>query len=168
MPLKSYFIRHFYDKYRDIILFNKNIIIAAIVTAVIDVLIVGYAVTLYPNGYFLISAISLIADFAIYNALFIALFFVDNRKRYVGAGGKMNKQKIKEDGKKLITALGISEFGYLATKFLSTYIMFAYTPLGGSQISIITTILAWVTYLTSANILIKKQHFFNNVDKSHI
>jgi hypothetical protein len=135
---------------------------------VVDVLIVGYAVTLYPNDPFLVSAISLIADFAIYNSLFIFLFFVDNRKRYVGAGGKVNKQKIKEDGKKLITALGISEFGYLTTKFLSTYMMFAYTFLGGSQISIITTILAWLTYLTSANVMIKKQRFFNNVDKNNV
>jgi hypothetical protein len=135
---------------------------------VIDVLIVGFAVTLYPNDPFLISAISLIADFAIYNALFIFLFFVDNRKRYVDAGGKVNKQKIKEDGKKLITALGISEFGYLTTKFLSTYMMFAYTLLGGPQISIITTILAWLTYLTSANIMIKRQHFFDNVDKNNV
>ena len=134
----------------------------------IDVLIVSYAVTLYPNGHFLISAISLIADFAIYNALFIVLFFVDNRKRHVDAGGKRNKQKIKEDGKKLITALGVSEFGYFTTKFLSTYIMFAYTLLRGSQISIITTILAWLNYLTSSNILIKKQHFFNDVDKNNV
>ena len=157
-----------HNKHRDIMLFNKNIIIAAIITAAIDVLIVGYAVTLYPNDPFLISAISLIADFAIYNALFIFLFFVDNRKRYVDADGKVNKQKIREDGKKLITALGISEFGYLATKFLSTYMMFSYTLLGGSQISIITTILAWLTYLTSANILIKRQHFFDNVDKNNV
>ena len=159
-----------HSKHRDTILFNKNIIIAAIITAVIDVLIVGYAVTMYPNDPFLVSAISLIADFAIYNALFIFLFFVDNRKRYVDdAVGKVNKQKIKEDGKKLITALGISEFGYLTTKFLSTYLMFAYTLLGGPQISIITTILAWLTYLTSANIMIKRQqHFFNNVDKNNI
>jgi hypothetical protein len=135
---------------------------------VIDVLIVSYAMTLYPNGYFFISAISLIADFAIYNTLFFVLFFVDNKKRYVNAGGKVNKQKIKEDGKKLITALGISEFGYLATKFLSTYMMFAYTRIEGSQISVITTILAWLTYLTSANILIKKQHFFNDVDKNNV
>jgi hypothetical protein len=135
---------------------------------VIDVLIVGFAVALYPNDPFLISAISLIADFAIYNVLFIFLFFVDNRKRYFDIGGKVNKQKIKEDGKKLITALGISEFGYLATKFLSTYMMFSYTLLGGSQISIITTILAWLTYLTSANILIKRQHFFDNVDKNNV
>ena len=134
----------------------------------IDVLIVGYAVILYPNDPFLISAVSLIADFAIYNALFIFLFFVDNKKRYVDVGGKVNKQKIKEDGKKLITALGISEFGYLTTKFLSTYMMIAYTLLGGSQISIITTILAWLTYLTSANILIKRQHFFNDVDKNNV
>jgi hypothetical protein len=62
----------------------------------------------------------------------------------------------------------MSEFGYLTTKFLSTYMMFVYAFLGGSQISIITTILAWLTYLTSANILIKRQHFFDNVDKNNV
>ena len=60
-------IRKSYSKYKDIISFNKNIIIAAIITAIADVFIVNYASVLYPTNYLLISIISLVADFLIFN-----------------------------------------------------------------------------------------------------
>ena len=75
-------IKDFYGKYNGVIRFNKNIILAAIVTAVLDIIIVSTASLVYHANYLLISLISLIADFAIYNFTFIVLFFVDNKKRY--------------------------------------------------------------------------------------
>ena len=117
-------IRKFYSKYRDIISFNKNIVIAAIITAIADVFIVNYASVLYPTNYLLISVISLVADFAIYNIFFIIFYFIDNRFKYINADGTKNKQKIKQDLKKLITIIGIAEISYLVTKLLSTYIIF--------------------------------------------
>ena len=84
MPLMdSDSIRKYYFKYKDIISFNKNIIIAAIITAIADIFIVNYVYILYPTNYFLISAISLVADFLIYNVSFILLYFVDNKSRYI-------------------------------------------------------------------------------------
>ena len=76
-------IKKSYSKYKDIISFNKNIIIAAIITAIADVFIVNYAFMLYPTNYLLISIISLVADFIIFNFSFITFYFIDNKSKYV-------------------------------------------------------------------------------------
>lgn len=154
------FIIQYYFKYRNIILFNKNILFSAIITGLIDILIVNYATVTYPNNYFLVSIISLAVDFVVYNSTFVILFFVDNRKRYVNSDGSRNKQRIVEDSRKLVTALGLAETGYLITKFLSTYVIFTAIFIEASLVSILTTLLAWIIYITCANLMMKKQQFF--------
>ena len=154
-------IRKSYSKYKDIISFNKNIIIAAIITAIADVFIVNYASVLYPTNYLLISIISLVADFLIFNIIFIILYFVDNRSKYVNPDGSKNIQKIKQDLKKLITIIGLAEISYLATKFFSTYVIFESFSIVPSVISIITTVIAWIFYIIIANIMARKQKLFH-------
>lgn len=114
-------IKKYYSKYKDIISFNKNIIIAAIVTA--DIFIVNYASIIYITDYLIISVISLVADFLIYNVSFIILYFTDNKSKYINPDGSKNNQKIKQD-LKLITIIGLAEISYLVTKFNSTYVIF--------------------------------------------
>lgn len=162
MPLMdSDSIRKYYFKYKDIISFNKNIIIAAIITAIADIFIVNYADILYPTNYFLISIISLVADFLIYNASFILSYFVDNKSRYINSDGSKNYQKIKQDLKKLITIIGLAEISYLVTKFLSTYVIFELISIDPSLISIITTMLAWIFYIIIANVMARRQKLFH-------
>jgi hypothetical protein len=112
-------IKKYYSKYKDIISFNKNIIIAAIVTA--DIFIVNYASIIYITDYLIISVISLVADFLIYNVSFIILYFTDNKSKYINPDGSKNNQKIKQD-KKTNTIIGLAEISYLVTKFNSTYV----------------------------------------------
>lgn len=163
MPLmESISIKKFYSKYRDIISFNKNIIIAAIITAIVDVFVVNYASILYHTNYLLISVISLVADFAIFNIFFIILYFIDNRSKYVNPeDGSKNNQKIKEDLKKLVTIIGFAEISYLATKFISTYVIFESFSIDPSLISIITTVIAWIFYIIIANLMARRQKLFH-------
>ena len=156
--MKLYSIYKFYSKYRDIISFNKDIIIAAIINAIANVFIVNYASIIYVTNFLLISIISIVADFLIYNVSFIILYLMDNRSKYVNhEDGNMNSQKIKQDLKKLITIIGFAEISYLGTKFLSTFISFQSLSINPSLISIITTALAWIFYLIIANIMARKQ-----------
>lgn len=153
-------ILNFYNRYKELVRFNRNIIVSAIITAISDIFIVTLASALHPNNYLLVSLLSLFADFAIYNFIFIILFFTGNRDRYIDKNGNKNTQKIKSDSLKLLTALGLSEIAYLSTKFVSTYAMFSYNKIEPSQISLITTVIAWILYLVTANIMIKKTRFF--------
>lgn len=52
-----------YFKYKNIILFNKNIILAGIIAAVADIFIMNYASSIFLSNYLIISGISLIGDF---------------------------------------------------------------------------------------------------------
>jgi hypothetical protein len=155
--MKLYSIYKFYSKYREIISFNKNIIIAAIINAIANIFIVNYASIIYVTNYLLISVISIVADFLIYNVSFIILYLIDNRSKYVNPDGNKNNQKIKQDLKKLITIIGLAEISYLATKFLLTFIIFQSLSIDPSLISIITTVLAWIFYIIIANIMARKQ-----------
>jgi hypothetical protein len=122
---------------------------------------VNYASSIFVSNYLIISGISLVGDFLIYNILFIIFYFFDNRSQYVNSYGIKNKQKLKQDLKKLITVIGFAEISYLATKFFSTFIIFELFLENPSLISVITTLLAWILYITIANIMAKNQKLFS-------
>ena len=110
-------IKTSYYKYRNTILFNKNLILAGIIAAVADIFIVNYASRLFVSNYLIISGISLVGDFLIYNILFIIFYFFDNRSQYINSYGIKIKQKIKKDLKKLITIIGFAETFFLLNFF---------------------------------------------------
>lgn len=153
------FINNFYLKYKSIIHFNKNILIAAVITAILDVVIVVYVSAIYSHNSLLISMISLVADFAIFNSTFVFMFYLSNRHRYFNDDGMFDNRKLRQESVKLVTTLGISEIIYLFTKFTFTYLFFSYSIVDSSQISIITTVLAWILYIVTANIMIKRTKF---------
>jgi len=118
---------------------------------------VNYASRLFVSNYLIISGISLVGDFLIYNILFISFYFFDNRSQYINSYGIKNKQKIKQDLKKLITVIGFAEISYIITKFFSTFIIFELFLENPSVISVITTLLAWILYIIIANIMAKNR-----------
>ena len=112
--MKLCHISKFYSKYRDIISFNKNIVIAAIINAIANVFIVNYISIIYVTNYLLISIISIVADFLIYNISFVILYLIDNRSKYINPlDGSKNNQKIKQDLKRLLTILLLNFFRLL-------------------------------------------------------
>lgn len=117
----------------------------------------NYASRLFVSNYLIISGISLVGDFLIYNILFISFYFFDNRSQYINSYGIKNKQKIKQDLKKLITVIGFAEISYIITKFFSTFIIFELFLENPSLISVITTLLAWILYIIIANIMAKNR-----------
>jgi hypothetical protein len=136
-------IKDFYLKYRNVIHYNKNLAISAIITAIADIAIVTLAVSIFEN-YLLISSISLVVDFIVFNSIFIVLLYKDNI---------IKKERLRQDSMKFLTTLGLSEITYLVTKFIGTYLFFHFIRLDSAQISIATTMLAWVLYVVTSNLL---------------
>ena len=150
----------YYYEYRKIILFNKNLILAGILSAVADIFIVNYVSNIFESNYLIIAGISLAGDFYIYNILFIFLYFLIQIRIYHIDESK-NRQRIKQDLKKLITVIGFAEISYLTTKFFSTFnIIFEVFLENPELISDITTLLAWMFYITIAKITAKKPQLF--------
>lgn len=139
-------IKDFYIKYRNIIHYNKNLAISAIITAIADIAIVSLSASIFEN-YLLISSISLVADFIVFNSIFVVLLYKDNI---------LKKERLRQDSMKFLTTLGLSEITYLVTKFTTTYMFFQFIELDSAQISIATTMVAWILYIITSNILAKR------------
>lgn len=140
-------IKDFYIKYRNVIHYNKNLAISAIITAIADIAIVSLSASIFNENYLLISSISLAADFIVFNSIFVVLLYKDNI---------LKKERLRQDSMKFLTTLGLSEITYLVTKFTTTYMFFQFFELDSAQISIATTVVAWILYIITSNILAKR------------
>ena len=66
----------------------------------------------------------MITDTIVYLATFAAMFLADNNKKYIDSEtGKKNSARFRNDVKRIITALGISELVYMIVKFTSVYML---------------------------------------------
>jgi hypothetical protein len=149
--------KQFYAKYRELILFNKNIIFAAVASIITDAIVVQYAVQSISNDA-LVSIFSTITNSGVYFTAFAGLFYIDNRKKYVNSiTGKRDSNRFKQDAKKIVTALGVSEVVYMIGKFTSIYLLLQSELAPPYQIAIISTLLAGVFSTVTANLMIKTQ-----------
>jgi len=149
--------RHFYAKYRDLILFNKNIIFAAVFAIITDSIVVQYAAQGISNNV-LVSIFSIITGTGVYLAAFAGLFYIDNRKKYFDTvTGKRDSNKFRQDAKKIVTALGVSEVVYMVGKFTSIYLLLQSNVAPPYQVAILSTLLAGVFSTVTANLMVKAQ-----------
>ena len=152
--------KQFYAKYRELILFNKNIIVAAIAAIITDAIVVQYAAQSITNNV-LVSIFSIIADIGMYLAAFVGLFYIDNRKKYIDTvTGKRDSNRFKQDAKKLVTALGVSEVIYMIGKFTSIYLLLQSNVAPPYQVAMLSTLLAGGFSTVTANLMIKAQKLF--------
>lgn len=158
-------VKDYYYNYKNIIDFNKNIIVSAIVTAICDIIILAMASSIFASNHLEIATLSLVCDFIIFNSLFMILFYLNWNKKREQITSDPREESIKLIIFRLVSTLGISEISYLVTKFASTYLLLYYSSnLDSSQVSIITTILAWFLYLSSANIMAGRTKLFSSFD----
>ncbi len=152
--------KQFYFRYRELILFNKNIIVAAVAAIITDAIVVQYAAQSITNNV-LVSIFSIITDIGVYIIAFTGLFYIDNRKKYIDVvTGMRDSNRFKQDAKKIVTALGVSEVVYIIAKFTSIYLLLQSNVAPPYQIAMLSTLLAGVFSIVTANLMIKAQKLF--------
>ena len=111
-----------YKKYKDLIFFNKNIIIAGICSFFSAAYVTQFYYTHYNKSHVANSILALLTEYSIYIPIFVVLFYIDNRYRYFDPlTGKKDSRTLKKDLKKLFTAFLISEIAYSCSKVSLTY-----------------------------------------------
>ena len=111
-----------YSKYKDLILLNKNIIVAGICAFVSAAFVTQFYYTHYNESHIANSVVALISEYSIYFPIFGVLFYWDNRHRYINPlTGKKDFKTIKTDIRKLLTAFSISEVAYSLSKISVTF-----------------------------------------------
>ena len=111
-----------YNKYKNLILFNKNIIIAGICSFFSAAFVTQLYHTYYNTNHIANSLVALTIEYSVYMPLFGILFYIDNRHRYIDPlAGKKDFKTMKSDIKKLFTTFFISEIAYSLSKLSFTY-----------------------------------------------
>jgi len=153
--------RRFYDKYRNYILFNKNIILSGTVAFFVGAL----STQLYAqndNNNLVNSIVTLSIEYGIYIPLFAILFYMDNKQRYIDPlTQKKNYSIIKNDAKKMIAAFAISELIYSVAK-LSIHYGLMQKDIEPYQASMIGALAAWALFLVAINLGIKAVRLFRS------
>ena len=152
--------KQFYIRYRELILFNKNIIVAAVAAIITDAIVVQYAAQSITNNV-LVSIFSIIIDTGVYLSVFAGLFYIDNRKKYIDVvTGVRDSNRFRQDAKKIVTALGVSEVVYMIGKFTSIYLLLQSNVAPPYQVAVLSTLLAGGFSTVTANLMIKAQKLF--------
>jgi hypothetical protein len=151
----------FYHKYKDNILFNKNVLISGIISFLVGALFTQIYAQ-YEENHAVNSLITLIIGYAVYLPLFAFLFYRDNKAKYVDPQtGKKNSNRIKNDVKKLFTAFSISEAIFVVSK---TYIHYSLlvSSVEPYQAYAVAEFVSWVIYFISINVGTKAVKLFEN------
>lgn len=153
--------RRFYNKYRNYILFNKNIIISGILAF----FAAGLFTQLYANydsNDLSNSIATLTIEYGIYIPVFALLFYIDNKGNYIDAlTGAKKYSRIKSDIKKLLTAFLVSEIIYSLVKFFIHFELLQ-RSIEPYQASMIAALVAWIVFLVIINVGVKAVRLFRS------
>ncbi|HYV51833.1 MAG TPA: hypothetical protein VE971_00940, partial [Candidatus Eisenbacteria bacterium] len=102
-----------YNKYKDLIFLNKNIIVAGVFAFISSAFVTQFYYTQYNESHIVTSVVALISEYSVYIPIFSLLFYRDNMYRYVNPlTGKKDFKTIRTDIRKLLIAFSISEVVY--------------------------------------------------------
>jgi hypothetical protein len=154
---------NFSNKYKNYLLFNKNLIISGILAffagAIFTQLYSEYDLNNLRNSF-----ITLTIEYGVYIPLFVMLYYIDNKDKYIDKlTNKKNYSLIKQDIKKLLTAFSISEIVFSISKILIHYELLQLS-LEPYKASMVGSICAWIIFFVVINYSIKTVKLFTKKD----
>ena len=142
--------RTFYKKYRNYILFNKNIIISGAFALIVGTFFTQFY-SQYEKNNFLNSIVTLSVEYAVYIPLFAFLYYWDNKEKYVDPqSGKKNYANIKKEIIKLFAIFSISEIIFSVSK-VSIHFQLMQMSFEPYHASMIASFSAWFIFLVIIN-----------------
>lgn len=156
--------RRFYNKHRNYILFNKNMIISGIFAFIVGTFFTQFYAQ-YEKNNFVNSIVTLSVEYAVYIPLFGFLYYLDNKEKYVDRiSGKKNYVNIKNDILKLFAIFSISEIIFSVSKVSMHYQLMQIT-FEPYQASMIASFSAWLIFLVIINLGAKIVKLFKGSNK---
>lgn len=151
----------FYNKYRNYILFNKNIIISGTLAFFAGALFTQLY-DKYDSSNLSNSIATLSIEYGIYIPVFALLFYIDNKQNYIDPlTRKKDYSRIKSDIKRLAAAFSVSEIIYSLAKFFIHYELLQ-RSVEPYQASMIAALIAWAVFLVAINVGVKAVKLFRS------
>ena len=153
--------RRFYNKHRNYILFNKNMLISGIFAFIVGTFFTQFYAQ-YEKNNFVNSIVTLSVEYVVYIPLFGFLYYLDNKEKYVDhISGKKNYAIIKNDIIKLFVIFSISEIIFSVSK-VSIHFELMQISFEPYQASMIASFSAWFIFLVIINFGAKIVRLFKN------
>jgi hypothetical protein len=151
----------FRKKYRDILLFNRNLLVSGTVGFFVSIIVTQIIVELNINGAFDISLITILIGYCVSKPLFIFLFHRDNKKKYRHpVAGTTDSMILNRIIKHLIIAYLVFDIAYIISRFLIMYGLLLEVRTGALEASIISSLCASSLSYLSTNVIIKLDRMF--------
>ena len=154
-------ISRFYNKYKAVLLFNKNLIISG-AGGLFASAYISQLYSQFNRNEFANSILALTTEYAVYIPLFSILFYIDNRQKYVDPKtGNQNGKQIRDDIKKLFAAFTVSEVIYSITRVSTQYgLLLHQLKVEPYEASMVSSLTAWGIFLVTINIMAKLTRLF--------
>ena len=158
------FFTKFYKRYNTTISLNKNLLISGTIGFIVS-LVVAYESAKYSTNDFANSAITVIAGFLFAKIVFVALFHLDNRKKYTKRfSGKLNFPVLKQIVTKMVFADSIFDITNNVARFfiLLELLRIEYPPV---QAATIASLIASSFAYLAINLIVRRIHVFSSKKK---
>ena len=153
-------LTNFYQKYRETILMNRNLLVAGIFGFIASAVIAElYAI--YSPSDVLTSTITVLVGFIIYKISFIVLFHIDNKRKYTNrVTSRINFNRLKQIIKKMIFAWSIFDIVNNISRWIILYelLLTGFRPF---EAAILSSIAASSLSYLSINIISKRIKIFS-------
>ena len=152
----------FYQQYKDIILFNKNLVISGLCSLILTAIITQYYYYHASSNNFEVSLVSLLIEYAIETPIFVLLYYIDNKKIYVDPlTGKKNLSAVKTDLKKLFAVFSLSDVIYAMALISFEFNLLQHSTVEPYQASVYSSLIAWAIFFVIVNISARSVRLFD-------
>ena len=152
----------FFNKYKDYVLFNKNLIISG-ASAIFTSALVAQLYARYDSNALANSIVAIVVEYGVYIPFFAFLFYRDNKHRYTDPiTGKRDSKKLGSNVKKLFATFSISEIIFSITR-TSTHYQLLQSGAEAYQASMIGSLIGWAVFFICINAGVKFVRLFKKV-----
>jgi hypothetical protein len=159
-------LTNFYQKYRETILMNRNLLLAGIFGFIASA-VVAELYALYSPSDVLISTITVLVGFIIYKISFIVLFHIHTKRKYTNIfTNQINFVILKQIIKKMIFAWSIFDIVNNLSRWIILFelLLMGFRPF---EAVIISSIAATSLSYLSINIISRRNKIFSSLKKKN-
>ncbi len=145
------------QQYKEYLKLNKNILLGFAASIVISAIV---SQLLSGQKNYINATLTLVVDYIVYFTTFGALFYLDNRKKYMTDSG-VDKTTLKSDLIKVISSLGIGEVIYTISRWSFQYYLLTnfYPPYLSSLVS---QSISTCIYMATVNLSVKVMKLYKD------
>lgn len=146
------------QQYKEYLRLNKNILLGFSASIVISAIV---AQLMSNQQSYVNTTITLVVDYVVYFTTFGALFYVDNKKKYMLESGEVDRASLKRDLIKIISSLGIGEVVYTICRWSLQYYLLT-DSYEAYIASLVSQSISTCIYLVTINLSVKLMRLYKD------